>query len=197
MKASSWGHVKIVSMISNIPFVSMDEANNSGFTPLMAASRAGHVDVVTELLSHGANTQRVDVYGRKAIHYAAEWGRAGVVRRLLASPPSAVQAQLDSPSINDITSPFRERGGCSEDACNRSPLLLAAKKGHVGVIQSLLSRCGDGVNPMCFLHDEEGRAEVGDTFDGGLHAARCYCDARGYDGAIAAVRRLVGHAMAW
>jgi ankyrin repeat protein len=63
-------------------------ANIEGGTPLMAASREGHLEVVHLLLAHptaGAIINRRDRFGRTALWSACEHGHGGVVRALLAS----------------------------------------------------------------------------------------------------------------
>ena len=50
-----------------------------GETPLIAAARRGHAQVVTRLLKSGADWRREDHTGRTALRHAQDGGRGGVV----------------------------------------------------------------------------------------------------------------------
>jgi hypothetical protein len=54
-------------------------------TPLMTAIDFGHLDVVRELLSHGANVNAVSSYGFTALSRSSYLGHVEVVRALLAA----------------------------------------------------------------------------------------------------------------
>lgn len=49
----------------------IDEPNNEGITPLMAASNQGHIEIVKFLISKGANIKAKSPEGKTAYDYAA------------------------------------------------------------------------------------------------------------------------------
>lgn len=90
-----------------------------GQTPLMYACRAGHVGVVRELLSRGANVNTISGKGRTALYEAVEWDKEDVVELLL------LQDNLDVNALNAKES-------------NRTALTLAADLRHVNILDRLL-----------------------------------------------------------
>ncbi len=61
----------------------IEEHNSHGWTPLMAASLHGQVDLARLLLDHGTDLHAVNAEGKSAIHYAAMRGGAEAVRLLV------------------------------------------------------------------------------------------------------------------
>ena len=97
----------------------LTEKEGQGPSPLVAASRHGHVDIVQLLLEAGARKEIPAI--RTPICEAAAMGHLEVVRVLME-----VRASLD----ND-----------SDGAClpgRATPLFLAAKAGHAPVVHELL-----------------------------------------------------------
>lgn len=90
-----------------------------GQTPLMYACRAGHVEVVRELLNRGANVNKVSGKGRTALFEAVEWDQEEVVELLL------VQENLDVNALLAKNS-------------NRTALMLAAELRHSKILDLLL-----------------------------------------------------------
>jgi ankyrin repeat protein len=61
----------------------VDLADESGFSPLMAAALAGDVDLVQQILPLATNPAATDRAGRTALHYAVAGGKTAVVEILL------------------------------------------------------------------------------------------------------------------
>ena len=98
-----------------------DTVDDSGFTPLMCASRYGQVDVARLLLEAGAQMDFRDCDDRAALMYAALCGHVDVARLLLES-----RAQIDQSGLGHGTA-----------------LMDAACKGHAPVVQLLLEAGAD------------------------------------------------------
>ncbi|KAL2091905.1 hypothetical protein ACEWY4_011703 [Coilia grayii] len=96
-----------------------DVRDNSGYTALHYASRAGHESVCELLLSHGACANPQTRGGATPLHRAAYCGHEAVVRLLLKARANP-QA-------------------CDDDGA--TPLHKAAVQGHVEVCQLLLKHC--------------------------------------------------------
>jgi ankyrin repeat protein len=58
---------------------------NDGATPLIIASQEGHLEVVRELLSRGANPRLVTNRGFTALSIATRKGRAAIIQLLTAA----------------------------------------------------------------------------------------------------------------
>ncbi|XP_046562349.1 ankyrin repeat domain-containing protein 50-like [Haliotis rubra] len=93
-------------------------------TPVMVAAEKGHTEVVQLLVSKGAGVSLVDGYGENILHWASVGGHVETVRYVL------------SLNIVDIDS----RGWKK-----RTPVMVAAEKGHTEVVQLLVSK-GAGVS---------------------------------------------------
>ena len=61
----------------------IEEHNSHGWTPLMAASLHGQVDLARFLHEHGADLHRTNREGKAAIHYAAPCASASVIDTLM------------------------------------------------------------------------------------------------------------------
>lgn len=80
----------------------IDSQDESGWTALMLASRAGYVDVVRLLLDSGANPRLENDNKETALLLAATQGRTEVVRLLLDTG-----VDFDTPDVNGRTPLFR------------------------------------------------------------------------------------------
>ena len=96
---------------------------NEDHTPLGIAAKTTHVEVVRELLTHGASVDLANVVGYTPLGFAARAGQAEVVREL-----------LNHGARKDLA-----------DKKGKTPLFLAVKQGHVEVVRELLKH-GASVN---------------------------------------------------
>jgi ankyrin repeat protein len=89
--ASLWQHCKDGSLVEVRAALERGEGvdtRGDAFlsTGLMEAAEEGHHEVVSLLLERGAAVNAVDAFHRTALHYTRFFGRALVVRILLAQP---------------------------------------------------------------------------------------------------------------
>jgi ankyrin repeat protein len=92
-----------------------------GETPLVVAAEHGQLGVTRLLVQRGANINViVQYYGRTALHYAAEEAHEEVVAFLLEKGAQTSNSEGD----------------------NVTPLMLACRNGHVGVVQMIVTHTG-------------------------------------------------------
>lgn len=106
-----------------------------GQTPLMYACRKGHVEVVRRLLSLGASQQKVSARGRTAL-FEAILGRHVSSNPMSSREPSQHNKIVEllvceMPGDLDVNMVHRQE-------FNRTALMLAARLGHVEMVQILL-----------------------------------------------------------
>ncbi|XP_074029329.1 uncharacterized protein isoform X1 [Leptinotarsa decemlineata] len=94
----------------------LNRQNAIGWTPLLIASRKGHIDLVNNLLGNHARVDVFDLEGRSALHLAAEQGYLQVCDSLLSH-----KAFINSKSRN-----------------GRTALHLAAMNGYIHLVQFLI-----------------------------------------------------------
>jgi ankyrin repeat protein len=133
-----------------------NSAEPSGETMLMTAAATGVVNVVQTLLDHGASVNARDPhYGQNALMFAAREGHSAVVELLLQAH-AEVNARTNVEPAPRFIAPNSVpgfgfgvgilRGGVPADRGRRepqpggmSPLLFAARNGHVEVARQLLA----------------------------------------------------------
>lgn len=103
-----------------------------GQTPLIYACRAGHVDVVVQLLEHGASVTKSSLRGRTPIFEAIDQGREEVVNHLLTAKGLDINAVQATHS-------------------NRTALMLAAHLEHISIVTSLLNHPRIDINQQDFF----------------------------------------------
>jgi ankyrin repeat protein len=121
-RAARGGHEDVVAYLLG-EGAHADSKNDLDSTPLMSACWKGHLGVVRVLLQHtGAEgLEETDYYGRTVLHLAAKYGQAEAMALLLGQGAD-VNATTDS---------------------GRTPLMLACKRSHVGVVRVLLQHMGE------------------------------------------------------
>jgi ankyrin repeat protein len=111
------GHEEMVAFLMS-QGAQLEITDQTGMTPFIMAACNGHVGVVKMLLHHmgGLRLSEADIYGRTALHHAAQKGHGEILAFLLSQG-----AQLD------ITA-----------NCGMTLLMAAASRGHVHVAKMLL-----------------------------------------------------------
>ncbi|KAJ0392773.1 hypothetical protein P43SY_003359 [Pythium insidiosum] len=93
--AAQEGLVAVIRLLLEAPGICVDAADDSGWTPLQAAARWGHLEAVKLLLRAGARTESANESGATALHWAASYGYADVVEALLGAGAN-VNAQQEN-----------------------------------------------------------------------------------------------------
>lgn len=157
--AASHGHVEIVRLLLQKTSLDKNELNgkpvptsimHSKLTPLMEASREGHLEVVRELLAHGADINFVDREGDSALTWAIHMGKEEVAHELLLKGAAFNTKQIFPPLVvasmdNRVTSTQQLLEKFS--ALNPPPahyadasFTSAAAHGHADVIHEFLAK---------------------------------------------------------
>ena len=104
--------------------LAVDIAAMAGLTPLMLAAHSGNVAALAALLERGADVRLRDAEQRVALSYAAIGGCSDALLKLLTAPQGRE---------------FLEHA----DACERTPLLLAARSNQLDCLKALLKLKAD------------------------------------------------------
>lgn len=123
--AARWGRTDIVDVLL-ARGAAADLATRSRYnsTPLMEASRDGHVDIAERLIARGAQVNTADRYGDHSLNWAAYFGHAPFVAVLLKAGPDL------------------KRTGQTDDW----PIEIAIREGHTAVVD-LLTKAGAAPRP--------------------------------------------------
>jgi len=119
--AASNGHLKIVEELLQRG-ADINRAGKDGITPLQKSALGGHALIVQLLLNSGAEKDKVNSDGWSALHLSMFENKPGVMSLLLDA-------------------------GCDKELHTRdsdlTPLLLAASKGDLKIVEELLQRGAD------------------------------------------------------
>jgi ankyrin repeat protein len=137
--------------------------NYDGETPLIAASTKGHVQVVIELLEHGADIEESDILGWRPLHCACWNGHLTVVIEFL-SPNDSNGAACNLGKRNS-----RGANIDSKDNDGDTPLHFASLRDHLPVVKALLSGGAD-----IFAANNEGRLPIHRAISRGKSAVSKY-----------------------
>ncbi|XP_033019147.1 ankyrin repeat domain-containing protein 16 [Lacerta agilis] len=118
-EAASMGHRDCVLYLLNRG-ATVDCLKKADWTPLMMACTRRNLEVIQDLIDHGANPLLKNKDGWSCFHIASREGDPEVIRYLLDV----------SPTIWD-----------TESKIKRTPLHTAAMHGHLEVVEILLERC--------------------------------------------------------
>lgn len=116
--ACAFGMLEVAKLLRQMAGASLliNTADNSGWSPLMAAASNGHLTVVRWLIEQGAQVNAANRSGRTALHIACSKGRDTVVKHLIAK-----DASIDA-----------------RDSAGMSPLHMCALHGIAGCARILL-----------------------------------------------------------
>ncbi len=147
--------------------------NRAGETPLMLAAHAGEAEIARALLEHGAAVDARDAsFGQTPLMVAARDGHAAVAKLLIDAgadpnaqtpaekPPRFIPPSESPPGLSKGIGIVRagwpaDRGKRFPAAGAKTPLLYAARDGHLDVVGLLVERGanleladGNGVTPL-------------------------------------------------
>ena len=125
--ASENAHLIVVDMLLDAG-AEIDEVDEALLTPLMLATCRGHVGIVSHLLEAGSDVTKRDHEGRSVLHVAVQSMTDGTREMNFSMFEVLLNAGVKTDEVDN-------------KQC--TPLMLAAGRGHVSIVNHLL---GDGVD---------------------------------------------------
>jgi ankyrin repeat protein len=160
--------------------INVNAQNVNGETALIRAVRLGNVEIVKSLLDHGADPRRSDVFGNTPAILAYEKGNAEMAALL---PPKfrrqsqnvlnaflrAAVGKKDEAKVKELLAagadPNHEFAiDYAHKSIKRTVLILAARMGHLGIVELLLKK-GANVNAKGLIFGSEHGLEYGTALD--------------------------------
>ena len=133
--AAEEGHLGVVQELANLSADVNVETTGSGTTALHQASRYGHEDVVSVLLSHGADPTKRLRDGRTPLYLSAHAGYESIIQLLLDHiGEGRAEGEARAAVLKQYVDLPREEG---EDE-GTTPLMQAATYGHTEALQLLI-----------------------------------------------------------
>lgn len=156
ISACGEGHLGVVRMLAqHLEEVGLDGRDDDGMEPLHYAAEFGHEDVVTFLLGKGAPANNMSNNGKTPFMLASRGGHAGVAQLLLehvgeegldegdVSGKTPIHLAAEEGHVPMVTFLLdKGMGPSSVDDEERTPLMLAAAKGQMGVVHTLVQHTG-------------------------------------------------------
>ncbi|KAL3681394.1 hypothetical protein R1sor_024350 [Riccia sorocarpa] len=114
--AASRGHTNVLKTLVTWPGLNIEEAvSDEAFTPLHLAAHGGYTDCAKLLVEAGIDLNATDnIFGRTALHFAAQVGHEQVVHLLLSVPTVEVRCK---DNIRELT-PFLLAAMQPQHRCN-------------------------------------------------------------------------------
>ncbi|KAJ3093695.1 Serine/threonine-protein kinase plk1 [Phlyctochytrium bullatum] len=189
---AAWkGHLSVVQILVERG-ANFNYRNGAGHTPLHKAVEKGDVDIVQFLLYQGANVDCKDVDGSTPLFWAAGFGDPSIMQVLVGSGADIEARGFRGKTAlhwaavyghEDVVSFLIERGAdvnCSDDLLKNTPLMEAAEREHLQVVQVLVENGAsieaenqNGQTPL-YLAVSEGHADiVRFLLDKGADVNRC------------------------
>lgn len=151
-EAASMGHGECVSYLL-ARGASVDPLKRADWTPLMMACTRRNLEVIKDLVEHGADPLLKNKDGWNCFHVASREGHGEVLRYLLAASPSSWDTESATRRTPLHTAAMHGRRDAvelllewcqykpdSRDSCGVTPFMDALQNGHVDVARLLLEK---------------------------------------------------------
>ncbi|KAF4958405.1 hypothetical protein FSARC_11022, partial [Fusarium sarcochroum] len=176
--ASRKGNSKVVRLLlqhqdRNFQSI-LEPINTTRSTPLFSASYNGHVEVIKELLNHGAEATiaTTDANGETPLHVASRNGHEEIVKILLEhgaratittrnkhneTPLFAASSSGRVEVVKHLLNHGAEATIATTDANGEIPLHVASRRGHIETVKHLLSY---GAKTTIAIQDKDGETPL-------------------------------------
>ncbi|KAI9773868.1 MAG: hypothetical protein M1840_006094 [Geoglossum simile] len=135
-KAAMNGHEATVKLLLESG-AKAHSKDNKGLTPLCYAARHGHRMVMELLLAtNGVSQESEDIYQGNVLLWAAENGDEAIVQQQL---DIGTDIEVKGVGVNDVVR-LLDKGADIEASPTKTPLSIAACKGHRKIVHQLLDR---------------------------------------------------------
>jgi ankyrin repeat protein len=172
--------IEVARRLLLVKSINVNAQNVNGETALIRAVRLGNVEIVKSLLDHGADPRRSDVFGNTPAILAYEKDNAEMAALL---PPKfrrqsqnvlnaflrAAVSKKDEAKVKELLAagadPNHEFAiDYAHKSIKRTVLILAARMGHLGIVELLLKK-GANVNAKGLIFGSEHGLEYGTALD--------------------------------